>query len=97
MVNIEEGQNRETAVQCIGLIVIVQLFVFRNQKGYLRAERRNFTFVIYLVSIVAIHVKKNHDIQGICGKRTEIEASLSLQVPDRPEIKLGELEQQLLK
>lgn len=36
--------------------------------------------------------------EGFVGKKNpEIEASLGLQVPDRAEIKLGELEQQLLK
>lgn len=74
------------------------LFGFRNEKEDLRAGRKEeFHFVICLLSIVAIHVKKNHDIKGICGKRTGIEASLGLQGPERPETKLGELEQQLLK
>lgn len=40
MVNFEEGQNREAVVQWIGLIVIIQPFVFRNQKGDLMAGRK---------------------------------------------------------
>lgn len=40
MVNFEEGQNREAAVQWIGLIVITQPFVFRNQKGDLMSGRK---------------------------------------------------------
>lgn len=97
-IDTEEGQNRETAVQCIGLIIIAWLFVFINQKGHFRqTEGRNVTFVVYLLSILAIHVKKKHDIQGICGEKTETGAYIGLQAPDKPEIMLGELEQELLK
>lgn len=47
---------------------------------------------------MSTHVKKNTVFCGTKKKKIpEIEASLHLQVPERPEMKLGELEQQLLK